>query len=276
MDTSRFNVDPYNPNNILITTQDIINIMKKLNINDFKIHNLSLYQQAFVQKSYCQMKDYEQYQKPDNCLPLFHKSYETLEFIGDSFLGNSVASYLYQRYVTTFNQDEGFLTKLKIRLVCGDQCTYYSKQLGFDKYMILSNHIEMNCNGRQNPKFMEDVFEAFIGAMFLDTNSYELVNEFIIRVIETHIDFTELIMKDNNYKDQILRYFQHNFKIHAKYEHISIEDDMKNNRSFTCNLLKNNEIICSGIGETKKKAEQDASKNALILYGLINQDVISE
>ena len=51
---------------------------------------------------------------------------------------------------------------------------------------------------------------------------------------------------------------------------------MKKTRSFTCNLLKNNEIVCSGNGETKKKAAQDASKNALILYGLINPHVISE
>ena len=56
----KFKANPYNPSNKLILSEDIINIMKKLNINDFKINNLSLYQTAFVHKSYCPMVDYEE------------------------------------------------------------------------------------------------------------------------------------------------------------------------------------------------------------------------
>ena len=109
----KFRADPYNKKNNLLQESDVINIMKQLNINDFTITNLSFYQQAFCHKSYCYMKDYEEYKKPNDCIPLFKTSYETFEFVGDSFLSNSVVSYLYDRYVINFNQEEGFLTKLK-------------------------------------------------------------------------------------------------------------------------------------------------------------------
>ena len=126
---TKFKADPYNFSNFLIQENDILNIMKSLNIQDFKINNLSFYQQAFTHKSYTQLKDYEEYERPNNCLPLYKLSYETMEFLGDSFLGNSIATYLYQRYVNYYNIDEGFLTKLKIRFVCGEQLAYLSNSL---------------------------------------------------------------------------------------------------------------------------------------------------
>lgn len=263
----KFRADPYNKKNNLLQETDVINIMKQLNINDFTITNLSFYQQAFCHKSYCYMKDYEDYQKPDDCIPLFKTSYETLEFIGDSFLSNSVVSYLYDRYVINFNQEEGFLTKLKIRLVNGEQLAYLSKLIGLDRYIIISKHIEDNCDGRNNQHILEDVLEAFIGALYIDTRSYETVDRFIIQLLEQNIDFCDLIMKDNNFKDQILRYFQHNFKVYPTYQHIQ---DESNNR-FKCHLLKDNEIISSGYGDTKKKSEQDASKHALVKYHVISE-----
>ena len=62
--TTKFKANPYNLNNRLISTDDIINIMRKLNINDFKTTNLKLYQKCFIHKSYCKLKDYEEYEYP--------------------------------------------------------------------------------------------------------------------------------------------------------------------------------------------------------------------
>ena len=261
---SKFKSDPYNFSNFLIQENDILNIMKSLNIQDFKINNLSFYQQAFVHKSYTKLKDYEEFKKPDNCLPLFNLSYETMEFLGDSLLGTSIAKYLYKRYIT-FKIDEGFLTKIKIRFVCGEQLAFLSKKLNFQKYMILSKHIEENCDGRENIHILEDIFESFLGAIFLDTNDQDLVEQFIIQCIESFVDFSDVILNDNNYKDQILRYFQHNFKIHPTYR---TEKDETNNL-FICKIFKENEYIQSGKGNSKKKAEQNASKNALIFYHVL-------
>ena len=264
---TKFKANPYNFSNFLIQENDILNIMKSLNIQDFKINNLSFYQQAFTHKSYTELKDYEEYERPNNCLPLYKLSYETMEFLGDSFLGNIIANYLYQRYVNYFTIDEGFLTKLKIRFVCGEQLAFLSKQLGFDKFIILSKHIEENCDGRNNIHILEDVFESFLGAIYLDTQDYYLVEKFVIQCIESKIDFTDIIIKDNNYKDQILRYFQHNFKIHPIYR----TDKNEDNNVFHCKIFKEDECIQTGEGNTKKKAEQNASKNALIYYHVISE-----
>ena len=267
MDTeTKFKANPYNSKNKLITRENILSIMKSLGIHDMTITNLDLYQRAFIHKSYCEMKDYEEYSRPDDCLDLFKISYETLEFIGDSFLGNIIANYLYKRYFISHKEEEGFLTKLKIRFVCGEQLAYLSAQLGLGQYMIISKHIEDNCDGRNNTNMLEDVFEALLGAMYHDTGDFKLVEKFIIQTIEKYVDFADVILRDNNYKDQILRYFQHNYKVHPTYKTEKNEDN-----TYSCRLFKGDEYIETGSGHSKKKSEQDASKKTLIKFRVLSE-----
>lgn len=263
----KFKSDPYNPKNIFLNIDDVNNIMKSLNINNFKCNNLSLYQTAFVHKSYTELKDYKEYDKPDDVMELQKLSYETLEFIGDAFLGNIIANYLYKRYFYNHGEDEGFLTKLKIRFVCGEQLAYLSKCLGFDKYMIISKHIDDNCSGRTNSNILEDTFEAFIGALYHDTGDFKLVERYIINIIEKYVDFSETILHDNNYKDQILRYLQHNYKVYPTYD----TNKDENENIYICRIYKEDEYIETGKGNSKKKSEQDAAKRALIKYCVISE-----
>tara|TARA_Y100000389_G_scaffold115453_1_gene112530 strand:+ start:892 stop:1683 length:792 start_codon:yes stop_codon:yes gene_type:complete len=260
---NKFRADPYNFKNKLIEKSDIINIMKKLNINDFNINDISLYQKAMVHKSYCELPEYKDFEHPgDNCLTLQKEAYETLEFLGDSILGSIVSSYIYERFHIIHKQNEGFLTKLKIRLVCGENLCKFSRNINLQKHLIISKHIEEKCSGRDNTNILEDVFESFVGAIYLD-NDYETVKDFLIKVIETHADFTEILLKDNNYKDQISRYFQQNFKIYPKYETTKVDDN------FISKILKEDSIIAIGNGNSKKKAEQDVSKKALKHFNVI-------
>ena len=263
----KFKSDPYNSKNLFINENDIQNILKSLNILNFQCNNLSLYQTAFIHKSYTQLKDYEEYDKPEGVMELQTLSYETLEFIGDAFLGNIIANYLYNRYFVNHNMDEGFLTKLKIRFVCGEQLAYLSKCLGFDKYMVISKHIDDNCSGRTNSNILEDTFEAFIGALYQDTNDFKLVEKFIIHCIEKYIDFGETILHDNNYKDQILRYLQHNYKVYPTYQ--TYKDENEN--LYICKIYKEDIHIETGKGNSKKKSEQDAAKRALIKYHVLSE-----
>ena len=145
---NKFKSNPFNSSNIKISENDILNILQKHNIQDYTIKDLSLFQKAFVHTSYCKMKDYESYENTDNSLNLFDESYETLEFLGDSLLGSCVTKYLYNRYVKYHKKDEGFLTKIKIRLICGEQLCFLSQQIGFTKFMIISKHIDESCEGR--------------------------------------------------------------------------------------------------------------------------------
>ena len=166
---NKFSANPYNFNNKLISVNDIINIMKKLNINDFMTENIQLYQTAFIHKSYCKMLDYNNYEYPGNgCLPLQDQSYEAVEFLGDSILGSIISSYIYKRFHEVYGENEGFLTKLKIRLVCGENLGFLSKKINFSEYIVISKHIQDNCSGRENVSILEDVLEAFIGSLYLD------------------------------------------------------------------------------------------------------------
>ena len=262
---NKFRADPYNTNNVLITESNIINIMKDLNINDFKIDKLDYYKIAFVHKSYCKLTEYGNYKYPGNgCLELQEKSYETMEFLGDAILGSIITSYVYERFHEIYKENEGFLTKLKIRIVCGENLAALSKDIKLNNFIILSKHIEDNCCGRNNSNILEDVLEALIGAIYLD-KGYKMTETFVIRLIEKYCDFTDIILKDTNYKDQISRYFQQNFNIYPKYETIKNEKD----NTFDSKLYNDNKIISIGKGITKKKAEQDASRNGLIKYNVI-------
>ena len=264
-DNQKFSANPYNNNNFLIKETEVINIMKLFGIHDFKVNDIKLYQTAFIHKSYCPMKDYEEYTNDNNSLPLQKESYEKMEFLGDSILGHIVCKYIYQRYTLIYNQNEGFLTKLKNRLVCGEMLAQLSKNISFDTFVVISKHIEDNCDGRNNKNILEDVFEAFIGALYLDKGDVNLIDTFLINIYETFVDFGEIILIDTNYKDQISRYFQNTFNIYPTYEIVKID-----NNKYICNLFKDKERVSTGDGSTKKGAEQDSSKNALIKYGVLN------
>ena len=264
MNTStKFKADPYNFSNKLVTKQDVIDILHKVNMNDLQPKNISLYQEAFIHKSYNPLEDYKEYTCPPNCLPLQSKSYETLEFLGDSLLGCMTAEYLYKRFE---DEDEGFMTKIKTRIVNGEQLCFLATQLGMNPHLIISKHIEENCSGRENQHILEDVLEAFIGALYLDTHDYQVIQTFVFNLIECHLDLPEIILNDTNYKDQILRYFQHNFKLYPTYRHI---DRVDTDTEFQCEILKEDQVICLGTGKTKKKAEQNASYNALVEFNVL-------
>jgi len=261
---SKFKADPYNSSNNLISTQEVTHIMKQVNMNNFQPKHISFYQEAFIHKSYNFLEDYKEFTKPPNCLDLQEKSYETLEFLGDSLLGCMTAEYLYKRFE---GEDEGFFTKVKTRIVNGEQLCYLATQLGLNKHLVISKHIEEKCSGRDNQHILEDVLEAFIGALYIDTGDYKIIQEFVFNLIECFLDLPEIILRDTNFKDQILRYFQHNFKVYPTYHH---SDKLEGSDSdFKCDILKEDEVICIGRGPTKKKAEQNASYNALIKFNVL-------
>jgi ribonuclease III len=264
---NRFSENPYNLKNKLILSQDIIDVMNKLNINEYKINNLSIYQTAYVHTSYTNLSDYRKYKNTNNSVELFNNSYETLEFLGDSILGSVVSSYLYKRYYVIHNQNEGFLTKMKNNIVNGETLAKLSKLLGFEDFMIISKYIDDDCNGRTNNNILEDIFEAFIGAIYLD-NGYLSAETFILSVIESYIDFGELIITDKNYKDQLLRYYQNNYKESPKY----LNTYNESNKTYTSKLI-NSKIAKTiyGSGISKKKSEQELSKLILIEYGLLSK-----
>ena len=164
------------------------NISKLENILKIKFNNINLLLQAVTHKSYNRTTNYE-----------------TLEFLGDSIVGATVTNYVYDRFP---DEEEGFMTKMKTKLVCGEMLGSLGLKMGLNEYLIISKHVEEKCNGRNSVKTMEDVFEAFIGAMYLDFNEIEIPGKmdfysgigfqvcetFLINLMEDKIDFADLIM----------------------------------------------------------------------------------
>ena len=260
------NLLPYNTKNVLIMENDLNNFFKNQNI-DYDFKNINLFRNAFVHKSYCCMKnsDFERsnINCPENCLPLQELPYERLEFLGDSILGFTIAEYMYLKYP---EQSEGFLSKMRTKIVNGKMLGYLSECIGFPKFAIISKQIE-DINGRENYKIMEDIFEAFIGALYLDSNDINIVKKWIISIIENNIDMVELILKNTNYKDMLILYMQNRFQDVPRFFETNI---VQNNMQKIFNYIvkdRDNNILSSGTGISKKDAEINVAYEALKYYG---------
>ena len=164
--------NPYNPNKEM-TLNEVQSILKEYNITA-PIHNIALYQRAFVHRSYTKHPQLDNMSsgiiigdKPINCMPLKSKSNERLEFIGDGVLELITKYYLYRRFP---KEDEGFMTEKKIALVKNEHIGKLALQMKLNKWFILSLSTEEK-NTRTNLKKLGCLFEAFIGALFLDFNN---------------------------------------------------------------------------------------------------------
>ena len=149
-----------------------------------KIKNMELYQRAFTHKS--ALKRYSG----------LTTSYETLEFMGDSVLGFIITKHLFDLHE---KEQEGFLTKARTKMVRGKTLCEISKVLGLDKLILMDEKGERN-GWVTNDNIMEDVFEAMVGAIYLDLGMVHAKN-FVLNSF-TKVQ-TSLI--DDNYKDQLMR-----------------------------------------------------------------------
>jgi ribonuclease-3 len=258
---------PYNDKNSLITEKELVDILSKYDVVE-PIRNIDIYRNAFVHKSYCTRKNENfingNLKCPSNCLPLQEESNERLEFLGDSILGKVVGAYLFERYP---DENEGFLTKMRTKLVNGKMLAYLSEIVGLKPYIILSKQIE-DSEGRNSTNILEDAFEAFIAAIYIDYGDKGdlMARTWILSVIENTLDFAELIKNNHNYKDIFLKYFHQNFNYSPKFFEMKVENVNNHKRYTVCVKDNKGSIMSIGHGATKKDAENDAAKNALNEY----------
>lgn len=275
---------PYNEINITINETDIENILKQFNVNIDKINNISEFVKAFTHKSYIKKLIFPDHVLIDakkelnnspTLLELQEESYERLEFYGDSVFKSIVSRYLFERYP---NENEGFLTRLRTKIEDKNNLAIFSKKLGLGKFFIISKQIE-NMNGRNLDKIHEDVFEAFMAALDLNLGR-EVCYYLITNLLETNIDYSQLLYCDNNYKDALLRYHHAKEWTHPIYKPIYHEGP-PHKRKYVVGVEKSDAVsednfqkkfIGYGIGNSIKEGSQKAAKMALIIYGLLNED----
>jgi len=231
--------------NIEITRKDIEKIINMKPIDIVK------YKQAFVHKSIVKCA------KENECIPEYMKnSYERYEFLGDSVLSLVVAKYLFNKYP---NEHEGYLTKIRTKLVNGKTLSFLAEKLNLGKFLILNTKVE-NINGRTNKRILEDIFEALICAIYLDLG-FDYAEKFIISTINKFINFDELLI-DNNYKDILLRYCQNKYSTTPTYELIESYGP-PHNKTFKIVCLINGKKHKYGIGKNKKDAEQISAQETI-------------
>lgn len=232
-----YTFDPYNDANVEITAEDVKAILKEYNV-DVPITNFNLYRRAFIHRSYVKYQKRDTFDstvmaiKPANCLSLSTKSNERLEFIGDGVLECITKYYLYRRFP---KENEGFMTEKKIALVKNEAIGRIAHEMGLHKWFVISKQAEEK-QIRHNLKKLGCLFESLLGAIFLDFNKkivkdsddlfrdlfvtgpgFQIAQTFIEAIFEKHVNWTELIQTDDNYKNILQVKIQREFKITPDY-----------------------------------------------------------
>jgi ribonuclease-3 len=264
--------NPWNPNNRDIPISEIVRIAK------YQPKRLDMYRQACVHKSFVAREEHKQDQivapRPADCMDLKPADNEHLEFVGDGILEGIVGDYLERRYP---GEGEGFWTSLRSELVNNEHLGSLALKMGMGPWLIMSRHMEEVCNGRHNKRMMGSMLEAWIAAMYRDRSlddpksAFWYVQQWFIGVIETYVDFGDLISTNTNYKDQLLRYYQSTYHQPPKYKEVSFEGPL-HNRIFTMGVLTiDGKVLTTATARNKKDAEQEASRLALIQLGQLSK-----
>jgi ribonuclease-3 len=211
----------------------------------FRIKNRSYFIQALMHRSFLEQNlEYD-------------VSNERLEFLGDSVLSLSVAEYLFESFP---DKDEGFLTKVRAKLVNRVALADAAEKINLEDYILISKNISSSfSNGSKT--ILSDALEALIGAIYLD-NGLNSAKEFIQKVLIGPNTRAGLYLIDENFKSQLLEYAQANKMDNPSYSVIN-EEGPQHNRTFTIKVAINGVEYGVGIGKNKKSAEQKAAQAAL-------------
>ena len=238
--------DPFNPRNREINKQQLQYLLTKYGVPGM-VHNFNLYRRAFIHKSYVKRPHLENINKgvkvaskPVDCLSLKTKSNERLEFLGDGILECITKYYLYRRFP---KGNEGFMTEKKIALVKNESIGRMAYEMGLNKWYILSRSAEEK-KTRTNLKKLGCLFEAFLGALFLDFNKITIKDEdewfhkvfvtgpgfqvaqiFVESIFEKHVNWVQLLQNDDNYKNILQVLIQKEFKTTPVYIEVMPHSD---------------------------------------------------
>ncbi|MEO2494524.1 ribonuclease III [Clostridium paraputrificum] len=228
---------------------NLSNVEKNLKIN---FNNKRIIQTAFTHSSYAKQFKESQYN-------------ERLEFLGDSVLQLTITEYLFSNYK---NKLEGELTRLRSLIVCENSLYNVARKLGISDFIMMSKGEELT-GGRDRISIQADAVEAIIAAIYLD-KGLEVAKEFILT------DFNDIIKKaiDNkiilDFKTKLQEYLQKDGDIDINYE-LYKHEGPPHRRKFFVNLYVEGKLLGSGEGYSKKEAEQNAAKEALVKLEVIDE-----
>ncbi|MCD5002201.1 ribonuclease III [Enterococcus saccharolyticus] len=209
-------------------------------------HDVSLLEQAFTHSSY--VNEHRNLQLSDN---------ERLEFLGDAVLELLVSRFLYHQFPTV---PEGKLTKLRAAIVREDTLAKFAKECHFDCYIRLGKG-EENSGGRNRPSLLCDLFESFLGALYLDQN-LQTVNEFLKKVVFPKVQ-AGAFSHEMDHKTRLQEVLQRAGDVFIDYRLVK-EEGPAHERLFWTEVFCDEKLIGKGHGKSKKLAEQAAAADALL------------
>ncbi len=183
----------------------------------------------------------------------FRKSNERLEFLGDAILGAVIAEYLFKKYPY---REEGFLTETRSKLVNRETLNEVGIKIGLKKTLqqVIDNRQFVG-----NKSLYGDILEAFLGAVYLD-RGYAFSKKLILQRILIHLDLEGMVTTVSNHKSKLIEWSQREGN-QVEFQVVQVNSNQRY-KEFIVAIVVNGESIAQGKGETKKKAEQEASKNA--------------
>ncbi len=186
---------------------------------------------------------------------------ERLEFLGDAILNSIVAEYLYKKYP---NGDEGFLTKMRSKIVKRKTLDAIGSKMGIDELMAIMNKTQISRS------MLGNALEALVGAVYLE-NGYTFTRKFIVlEILRKYLDIHRLEDMDDNFKSQLLEWCQKN-SMEVNYELISKYKFEKRDR-FKIAVIVQGEQIAEAEDFNKKNAEQIASEKAMMKLGILSPE----
>lgn len=217
---------------------------KFLQVMEIPYHDIEIFKQAFTHTSYA------------NENKLKNHDYERLEFLGDAVLQYHVSRYLFDLYPT---MPEGRLTKLRSKLVREESLARFARELDLGAYIYLGAG-EINNGGRDRDSVLADIFEAFMGAICHDCGM-KYVDMMLKKTIYRHIN--DVNYDDiTDFKTKLQELIQADQRKTVTYELLSATGP-SNNPVFEMTVKMDDMILGTGIGSSKKRAEQQAAKDAL-------------
>ena len=210
----------------------------------YRFQNITLLQNALTHSSYAN-------ERWHNSL----LSNERLEFLGDSILGMVVAEYLYRNFP---DRPEGELTRMRADMVCETSLAQIALRVDLGKHLLLG-HGEERFGGRTRPSILADAVESVIAATFLD-GGMAAVESFISRFVLCDVPVSK--MHNTDYKTVLQELIQQKKNQVLLYRLVG-ESGPDHDKTFTAQVLLNDEVIGEGVGSSKKRAEQDAARVAL-------------
>ncbi len=210
----------------------------------YKFKNISLLQNALTHSSYAN-------ERWHNSL----LSNERLEFLGDSILGMLVAEYLFRNFP---DRPEGDLTRMRADMVCEKTLAAVANHIGLGQHLMLG-HGEEQGGGRERDSILADAMESVIAACFLD-GGLEAALEFIQRFILVEVPVTKLHNVD--YKTKLQELVQQKKNQTLSYQ-LTGQSGPDHDKKFDVDVSLNGKVVGSGTGRSKKRAEQDAAREAI-------------